>query len=80
MWISSISLTNVKSFEQTNELQFSKGINVLVGPNNSGKTTIVKSLLQLQYPDQNFINSIQRIGADKYEIIIRVEEPDNKIW
>ena len=79
MWISSISLTNVKSFEQTNELQFSKGINVLVGPNNSGKTTIVKSLLQLQYPDQNFINSIQRIGADKYEIIIRVEEPDNKI-
>lgn len=50
MFVQSVNLRNVRSFENI-ELNFSKGINLLVGNNNSGKSTIIKSLYKLQEPN-----------------------------
>lgn len=49
MWIQKLNIKNVKSFESV-DLNFSNGINVIVGTNNSGKSTILRSLLSFQYP------------------------------
>jgi AAA15 family ATPase/GTPase len=55
MYVSNLSLINIRSFKKT-ELQLSKSINLLVGNNNSGKSTIIKSLFKLQ--------STQTLGSD----------------
>ncbi|MCD4678673.1 MAG: AAA family ATPase [Desulfobacula sp.] len=47
MWVSEVHLSNVRGFGDTT-IQFSKGLNVLVGPNNCGKTTILNSIFTLQ--------------------------------
>ncbi len=49
MKIKSVRLINLKSYQKAT-INFSKNINLLVGANNSGKSTIIKSLLNLQYP------------------------------
>lgn len=48
MKIKSLKIENLKSYPQAN-IEFSPRINLLVGENNSGKTTIIRSLLNLQY-------------------------------
>lgn len=48
MWFSVVTLNNVRSFKGRSQLELSRAINVLVGPNNSGKSTIVKALYLLQ--------------------------------
>lgn len=48
MWVSSLQLTNVRGFQNSGSIPFSKGINILVGRNNSGKSTILKALYLLQ--------------------------------
>jgi AAA domain len=47
MWIIRIDLTNFRSY--TNEsIELAKGINLIVGQNNSGKSTLLKSVAWLQ--------------------------------
>ncbi len=48
MKIRTLTLQNLKSYPHA-ELNFSPTINLLIGENNSGKTTIIRSLLNLQY-------------------------------
>ena len=44
MRISSFRLKNYKSFVDSEEIEFSEGFNVIVGPNNAGKTTLLEAL------------------------------------
>jgi predicted ATPase len=48
MKITGIELTNVRGFKKLEKIEFSKTVNVLVGSNNSGKSTILNSIYQLQ--------------------------------
>ena len=48
-WISKLRIENLRSFSSA-ELEFSPGINILIGRNNSGKSTILQSILLLQSP------------------------------
>lgn len=48
MKVKSLNIKNLKSYPSA-ELQFSPSVNLLIGENNSGKTTIIRSLLNLQY-------------------------------
>jgi predicted ATPase len=47
MWIRQLDLTNFRSYVN-GHLEFSRGINLIVGQNNSGKSTLLKSLTWLQ--------------------------------
>ena len=47
MYIEQIDLLNIRSYK-TASLKFSKGINLILGSNNSGKSTILRSLQKLQ--------------------------------
>jgi AAA15 family ATPase/GTPase len=47
MWISEIELKCIKSFHEAH-LNLSKEINIIIGSNNCGKSTILQSVLNLQ--------------------------------
>lgn len=53
MWISKLLLRNYKGFKDSGLIEFCKGINVLVGANNAGKSTILKSIYMLQKMNSN---------------------------
>lgn len=44
MYISQLSLKNFRAFKEETNIKFNDGINVLIGQNNSGKTSIIKAL------------------------------------
>ncbi len=47
MWIKNLRLKNVQSYKDAS-ITFAKGLNVIVGKNNTGKSTILRSLFQFQ--------------------------------
>ncbi|WP_412937325.1 ATP-dependent nuclease [Lactiplantibacillus plantarum] len=44
MFISSVEITNFRTFKGKQIIRFTEGINILVGPNNIGKTTIISAI------------------------------------
>ena len=54
----SFELQNIKSFKRVEKTEVSKKINILVGPNNSGKSTILSSIHYLQKPAALSTNDI----------------------
>lgn len=48
MKISAIEIENVRGFKKLEKTEFSDSINIIVGANNSGKSTIIHSLFKLQ--------------------------------
>lgn len=43
MYISKLRIQNFRCFDDV-EIEFNEGLNVIIGENNSGKTTIMKAL------------------------------------
>ncbi len=76
MWITKIRLQNIRSFEDET-IEFSKGINVLVGPNNSGKSTIAYAALVVQQ-GFSFNNNYARLGTDKGTVEVYFKGEDVK--
>lgn len=72
MYISKIHISNLKSFRGAHTIEFSKGVNVLIGKNNTGKSTIIESVLSLQYPT----NLQPSIGLSSYKVQIDFKEFD----
>ncbi|MGG0175202.1 ATP-dependent nuclease [Gottfriedia acidiceleris] len=44
MYISELKVTNFRGFTSESTIEFKEGINVVIGHNNAGKTTIIKAL------------------------------------
>lgn len=77
MWISELQVLNLKSFADSGCLQLSKGINVLVGKNNAGKSTLQQAVLCLQTNQQALftqINEIVRIGTPTSTVHIHLRD------
>lgn len=78
MWVSDITLHNIKGFANLGPLRFSKGINLLVGPNNGGKSTIIKTLAHMQWPGTLGASDVRR-GPPEGEAVIVLEDIDESI-
>jgi len=77
LWISELQVLNLKSFADSGRLQLSKGINVLVGKNNAGKSTLQQAVLCLQTNQQALFsqtNEIIRIGSPTATIHIYLQD------
>lgn len=48
MKITAIEIENVRSFQEVPKTDFSESINIFIGPNNAGKSTILNSIFLLQ--------------------------------
>ena len=59
MWISELQVVNLKSFADSGRLQLDKGINVLVGKNNAGKSTLQQAVLCLQTNQQSIFPQLK---------------------
>lgn len=63
LFISSVEITNFRTFKEKQIIRFTEGINILVGPNNIGKTTII-SAIRLIFDKNKFgldINDFSKI-------------------
>ena len=78
MWISELQVINVKSFADSGLLQLSKGINVLVGKNNAGKSTLLQSVLSMQSTNQSHPfgqpSGARRIGTSESTACIHLQD------
>ena len=79
MWISKLTLENFRSYEQA-ELNFSSRINVLIGANNAGKSSILLPLLGLQEGLPHPTSRDARIGATKSQVNITFGNIDESAW
>src|SRR2546430_9502532 len=79
MWVSSIVINNIKSFEDSGVINLDKRMNILIGPNNAGKSVIIKALYLLQ--DQNAFDwQDVRRGASEGKIVIGLEAIDEQYY
>lgn len=78
MYIKSLKLKDFRSFSILKETFFSKNINVLIGANNSGKSSILLALLELQ--NSQLQESDIRIGTNQLNIIIEFGDPELKYF
>ena len=83
MWLKSVRLKNVKSFVDSGVVDFSPGINLLVGPNNAGKSIIIRAISTLQplpnHPDVSvFLGGNVRHGAESCEMALELEDPNKR--
>lgn len=72
MHVHSLSLMNIRSYQKV-KLSLSKSINLLVGNNNSGKSTIIKSLFKLQNIHSLGIDDIRK-SSSYGRIFIDIED------
>ncbi len=79
MWIPKIVLKDIRSFEALTTIELSKGINLLVGPNNSGKSTIAYSVLPIQGGHSLGSKDVRAGVETGGSIEISVEEVDTNI-
>ena len=76
MWIKKLALENIKCFKSA-EVNFSKGINLIAGNNNSGKSTILRPILCLQENSDSFA-SLRRSGEEKAKARIEFANTNNQ--
>jgi predicted ATPase len=72
MKLRQLTLTNFRSYDGDNEINFSPTITLLVGPNNSGKSAIIAALRLLQGEGGQFT-------AQRWQQMIRVGKPHAQI-
>jgi hypothetical protein len=75
MRVSSIEISNIKSFEDSGVINLDKRMNILIGPNNAGKSVIIKALYFLQDIQALSVEDIRR-GESEGKIVIGLEDID----
>jgi predicted ATPase len=83
MWIKSVQIKNIKSFEDSGVIRFLPRINLLVGPNNAGKSIIIRAISLLQplpnHPDASaFLGGNTRHGTQTSEVTLELVNPNKQ--
>src|SRR5258708_10036675 len=76
MWVSELEINNIRSFAASGAIKLSKNINILLGANNAGKSTIIRTLYLLQHSRLFELEDI-RIGESVSSGYIKLEEVNN---
>ena len=75
MYISKIKIENYKGFNNHDEIELKKGINLIIGKNNSGKTAFLEALtLKVSVPHKNTIKNKKKTSIIEAEIVIQKAE------
>lgn len=69
MFISQLTVSNFRGFKDETTIDFKEGINVLIGPNNCGKSNIIKALALLFN-----LNDSKKLDTDDFNKNITVED------
>lgn len=69
MYIKELEIENFRGFGKNTKIEFQDGINVLIGPNNGGKTTILKALELLFSSGSN-----KKLKIEDFNQNIKIEE------
>lgn len=83
MRVVKLNITNLKGFENTGDINLSPSINIILGPNNSGKSTIIKAIYMIQpssnanWPHQ-YIAKNQRKLTNRSEVMVAFDKFDPK--
>ncbi len=78
MWVSEVILEGIRCFKKET-VSLSKGINVIVGENNSGKSTILHAIRLMQ--DREALRATdKRIGSSEGVVGISLEEPEQRYF
>ena len=72
-----LTLSNFQSHEKT-ELEFGPGVNVLVGPSNSGKTAVFRALRWV-WLNRPLGTSFIREGTKESRVAVELETPGGKV-
>ena len=64
MFISSLTIENFRGFKNKTNIEFNEGLNVIIGENNAGKTTVLKALQLIFDINNNSRLSIDDINKD----------------
>jgi predicted ATPase len=75
MFISTVELSNVNSF-LTAKINLSGNINILIGNNNSGKSSLIKAMYAAQNPA--FFGNNVRVNATQAEVLIHFMEIEGR--
>jgi ABC-type transport system involved in cytochrome c biogenesis ATPase subunit len=78
MRVTSIQLQNFRSFVSIDPIELGQ-VNVLVGPNNTGKSSILRALHLLQTGCENIFADV-RVNAREAKVIIGLEDIDPNVW
>lgn len=89
MYISELTINNFRSFNKKTTLNFNAGINLIIGQNNAGKTTVIKALdilfnnsssKRLNINDFNRSASIEelKVCPPKIHISAKLKESENE--
>ena len=80
MWIKELFLSNVKCFKTTPNIALSKCINLFVGRNNSGKSTILHAVGLLQVGVPEVQGSDRRFGTSKMNVGMTFEGKNKALF
>ena len=76
MWVSSLEINNIKSFAASGPIRLDRKMNIILGANNSGKSTILRVLYHMQNQSSLTASDI-RIGSTDAKAYLSLEEVDN---
>ncbi len=89
MYIKELNIINFRGFKKEEKIEFTNGVNIIVGANNSGKTTIIKALellfsegssKKLSINDFNHNTTIEELKTNPPKIVIsaKLVEAENE--
>ena len=77
MYLKSIYFKNIRGFKRE-KIEFGKGINLLIGKNNSGKSTIIKAAYTLQNPNSLSKDDLRR-GSEKGSFGLKLGDVSSRL-